>query len=158
ARVVLALAGRKLARAQRLGRRLGPLAVARLLWLHRHALRAELGGRLAEANFWWSEVREQWRRLPPDHPCWHELTSYLAQAGAAALAADAAGLRARLARELLLDTHLAFWNNLLVEGDPLEQPERAAWHLRRAQELAENADLPPDQAEDFEQRLQLLRL
>jgi hypothetical protein len=158
ARRVLALAGRRLKRAGRLGWRLDPLgAVARLLWLHRSAVRAETAGRVARANFWWTQFREQWRHLPADHPGWGALAATLSETGAP-LAPDAAGLRARLGREVFLDTHVAFYNGLTDGTDPAAPPPRAAWHFNRASDLAGDCDLTPTQKDDLEAQVDLRRL
>jgi hypothetical protein len=157
ARRVLALAGRKLGRSRRLGWRLGPIdAVTRLLWLHRQAVAAEVRGRWPTADFWWYELRRQWQNLPADHPDWGALAEHLGR-DAGALAARPAGLRERLARELLLDTHLAFFNNL-TNGDSRSPSFRARRHLDSARELVPDAGLDAEQADDFAVQPDLQRL
>jgi hypothetical protein len=134
----------------------GPEAVSRLLWLHRRALEAEIRGDWPAADFWWGESEEQWSRLPPAADAWAELTGCSGGDGAA-LAADGPALRARLARELLLDTHLALFNGLM-KNNPRDPSPRARWHLDRARALAAEAGLSGQEAADLDAQPDLQRI
>jgi hypothetical protein len=150
ARQVLAGTARPRTRAQRLGRHLATRdAVARLLWLHRSAVRAELKGRLERADFWWQELERQWEGLPVGHPSWDEFAGRLGKDAGAEVLADPRQLRTRLARELLLDTHLAFHNGLMA-GAPVTVPDRAAFHFAQAVALADAAGLSTADQEDLQ--------
>jgi tetratricopeptide (TPR) repeat protein len=129
---VLALATRRLAWWQRFGGMGLDAAgrLARLLYLHREAFEAELAGDGPRADVLWDELRRWLVRIAGDNACWSALVALLGPAvdGSRPTAAPA---RARLVDELLIDTHLAFWNGL-AGGSAPELASRAWTHLDRA--------------------------
>jgi hypothetical protein len=136
----------ELTSAQKLGRSLSAEEEAvRLLWLHRQAVNAETRGRLARANFWWIEWHAQWSALPAEHPAWEASLRRLP-----GIAKSPLELRARIAREWLLDTHLAFHNAWSQVGS-----DRAKWHLERAECLLSSACLTADEESDLKVQLSL---
>jgi hypothetical protein len=131
---------------QKLGRSLSAEEpIARLLWLHRQAVNAETRGRLARANFWWTECQAQWAALPAEHPAWEASLP-----GLAGIAKSAPELRARMAREWFLDTHLACHNAWSKVGS-----DRAKWHLERAESLLSSACMAPEEEADLKAQLSL---
>jgi hypothetical protein len=147
---VLALAGRSLTRAQRLGWRPGSIgAVARLLYLHRNALRSELAGQVERADFWWEHLRAQWKSLPAEHPGWVELRNQIGEESRA----DPAAIRALVGRELLIDTHLAFHNGLLPDNGKT-YPPRARQHFQWAADIAGTLS-PAEQSDLIARKLRL---
>lgn len=145
ARLLLSLS-RGLSRRQRLGWRLRPAeAVARLLYLHRSALGAELAGHSGRADFWWREVEDQWQRLSDGHPGWAAVAARLAQQTGTTVLGDPVSLRQRLVREILLDAHLAFFNGKASGAIARHSIVRALLHCDRAWKLLPEAALPADQ-------------
>jgi hypothetical protein len=137
---LLQLAHRPLSRRQRYrGTGLdGEGRLARLLYLHRLGLEAELAGQARRADFFWTELQqalaaavdraEDWERRPPTVP-----------AGASG------SLRSRLVREVFLETHAAFYNGRLSAGAALPVGDRAFAHARHLRALSAFADLSDDE-------------
>lgn len=133
-------------RANRLGRTGSTTSkVARLIWLHFEAVRAEQLGRISRANFWWAESRKQLEHLALTDDGWSEA---LRDAG---FPTDMTGadLRSRLIREVLIDCHLAFLHGYGPKA------ERCAFHREQVKRLIPLADLPSDEVDDLEIQLAL---
>ncbi len=134
--------------AQRLGwRRTPKAALARLLYLHREALREEVSRNTGRADFWWEELHRQLRRMLPNHPCWAEWAAGLAGEYGETPLSDPAGLRARVLAEILLDTHFAFYNRFTTEEDL--RPARATRHLKYVRAFVDCAGLAADDQQEL---------
>lgn len=135
ARRVLGLGNRSLSRWQRLGLRLDSLGpVSRLLYFHKSGLETELVGKARRADFFWEEVRKTVRSLRANHPVWVELAR--AFGTDTTWASDPGQVRLALVREVLLDTHIAFYN-----GAPEPAAGRALTHLAHLRALLPAAEL-----------------
>lgn len=139
---VLVLAQEKMSRKQRLGKRSGLSdSLRRLLYLHHNAIVEEQAGHTHRADFWWKELESQWEQLPGEHPDWEWLFQELQSQGKDDCLPDSSTLRSTIARELLLDTHLAFHNGLLQDSTASRAPDRARQHFEMAQPYVKDACL-----------------
>jgi hypothetical protein len=136
AAVMLSLARTQMGLAKRLGFRLGSGdSIVRLFYLHRKGFESELGLSLGRADFWWGQARDQWARLDTGHPDWGALASRLAAETGTSYLSDASILRGVVLRELLIRTHIAFANGLVVANPKELGTRRADEHSARAMAL-----------------------
>jgi hypothetical protein len=115
--------------------------VAQLLRLHRLALTAEIKGRVNRADFLWQKVRQSLRRLRPDDKCWKTLAQRVMDECGNVILTDPSQVRLRLIAEILVDTHLGFYNGRLRSSKELAWDDRAFAHLDHVEELLEETNL-----------------
>lgn len=127
-------------------------ALFRLVFLHRRAFKSEAGGLYATADFWWQKTRRQWLRLPPQHSAWRYLATELNASNhdESPIAEDLATV---FAREVLLDTHLAFFNAHILQRDWT----RAALHIAVAREWFDAADIEDSERKELIGLAELMR-
>ena len=114
-------------------------SVARLFYLHRMAVESELGLKLDRADFWWSRVRDQWEKLHTGHFDWEGLACRLAAETGTGFLSDPDTLRATILREVLIRTHVALANGLVVASPRNLGGKRAEEHFVRATALIDGA-------------------
>jgi hypothetical protein len=137
---LLALAGRKLGRAQRLlGWKLdGAGRIGCLLTLHWAAMEAEADAVWDRADFFWKELRNEIAALWERVSLWEEAVATVTQETDPAFnqgAIDAIKLRDQLLDEIFLDTHHAFYLGLTAEVESLSPNDRAFAHVEAIEQL-----------------------
>jgi len=148
AQTILALANQEFTRWEWLvGWKLDSLGqIGRLLQQHKLAMEAELAAQWQKADFFWTQVQIEVKRLSRRHNVWQALA--LAMSGdepGVVVMGDRFRLRQRLVDELLIDTHFAFYNGLAGRGEKLSFKDRAFVHIDYIMKLFDLSDLPEDQ-------------
>jgi hypothetical protein len=132
AQTILALANQEFTRWEWLvGWKLDALGqIGRLLRQHKLAMEAELAAQWQKADFFWTQVQIEVKRLSRRHNVWRALA--LAMSGdepEVVVMGDRFQLRQRLVDELFVDTHFAFYNGLAGRGEKLSLKDRTFVHI-----------------------------
>ena len=116
--------------------------LTRLLMLHRLGFEAERAGEFVQADFFWRDLACRMKTAGPCLAIWKE--------GCAVLGDDAPAspeaMRERIIDELLIDTHVAFFNGRLQGENPLRADDRAFAHLAFIRALLKIKGTPPEEA------------
>lgn len=113
-------------RSRRLSRRDPAARFARLMIHHQLAINAELEGNFHRADFLWSTLYPDLKSLLSDNTAWSGVVASVAGNEATTEMADAITSRSRLVCEILLDTHIGFYNG---QSEVEALGNRAAAHL-----------------------------
>jgi tetratricopeptide (TPR) repeat protein len=110
--------------------------MGRLLMQYREAVAAEGKGLFARADFFWRQMHRGLRRLYAAPGSWQAL---------ATSAIDAALLRKSFVREVVIDTHCAFFNGRMKAGSELGASDRAFAHVDYILSVLDLAELSAEQ-------------
>jgi len=145
AQTILTLANQEFSRWEWLaGWKLDSLGqIGRLLRQHKLAMEAELAAQWQKADFFWTQVQIEVKRLSRRHNVWQALASAMSgdEPGVVVMG-DRFRLRQRLVDELFIDTHFAFYNGLAGRGEKLSLKDRAFVHTDYILKLFDLSDLP----------------
>lgn len=117
-------------------------SISGLLWLHRAAILSEAQGAWQRAEFYWREVDAHYLKLSKKPG---GLGSELLTEGkklGAPLPADSKEVSGRFVDEILIDSHLAFYNSLIEEPEAGAKA-RSSYHLGRLKAKLPDSGMTP---------------
>lgn len=140
---LLALANKKFTKWERLiGWKLDAQGkIGRLLFQHQLAIEAELEGQWKQADFYWSQVQIEIKTLAKQKYIWLTLALEIAAEPGVQVMKDPVKMRQRLVDELLIDTHITFYNELVQQVKKLALYNRAFAHIDYIMELLNLSNL-----------------
>ncbi|WP_071192154.1 hypothetical protein [Trichormus sp. NMC-1] len=118
-----------------------------LLLQHKLAIEAEIAAKWQQADFFWNQVRIELKALLKNPELWQEVVKTVTNIPGVHIMNDPEKVRQYLVNELFINTHVAFYNGLIMNTEQTSCKERAFVHIDHIQELLDLSSISAQEVE-----------